>query len=78
MGEKRQIRENVIGGQLEVACCVKDNHIQIDDNVDLLHSFIVDKLIYVHDKAFDYNRWWFTSVLKTDLKFRSIKGVVAL
>jgi len=67
-----------MGGLTEVACCEKDNYIQIDDNVDLLLNFNVDKLIYVHSQAFIYDTWLFGSVLKTDLKLRSIRGVVAL
>ena len=78
MGERKSIGENLIIGFIRAVCSEKDKHIQIGENVDLLHNFLVDKLIYVHVQAFDYNRTWFNPVPETSLKFRSVKGVVAL
>jgi hypothetical protein len=76
MGEQRAIRVSIVGNLADDICWIKDDRVQITDNIVCLHSFFADKLIYVHTKAFCYNKCKFSSILEAALMIKSINGEI--
>ena len=53
---------------------VKDDHLQIAENIACLCSFSADKLKYVHNKAFGYNKCKVSSTLNEALMIKIMNG----
>jgi hypothetical protein len=44
MGERRAVRESIVGNLADDVCWTKDNHVPFTDNIVCLHNFFADKL----------------------------------
>ncbi len=71
MGEYKIIGESILG---EYASTTKDGCLSSIECSDVLYSFNAEKFIYVHTKAFCYNKCKVNSTLKTALMIAKIRG----
>ena len=71
MGEYNLIAQRILG---EDVCVLKDDCLPATDNVDVLYSFNAEKFIYVHTKAFCYNKCKVNSTLKAALMIAEVGG----
>ena len=67
MGEQRAARERIDSNKTSIINFVIDDHLPITGNIVYLHSFQADKLIYVHNYAFCYNKCKFADTLESAL-----------
>jgi hypothetical protein len=75
MGENSAKGESILGKFAEKqADFAKDKHLSRIETIAHLHTLNVDKLKYVHGKAFGYNKIEFDSILEAALMAKTIEG----
>jgi hypothetical protein len=75
MGERRVVGGCILGDFVgEEACYLKDDHLSTTQNTDYLHNFYADKLKYVYNEPFGYNKCKFGSTLKAALMVKATNG----
>ena len=75
MGENSAKGESILGNYAEKeADFVKDKHLSKMEIIAHLHSLHVDKLKYVHGKAFEYKKIEFDSILEAALVVKTLEG----
>ncbi len=77
MGEDIAARVSIYDNQAAGTYLGVDGNLSINDTVSL-HSFVANKLIYVHNAVFGYNRCRFNFTLEAALMFKgeSIDGEI--
>jgi hypothetical protein len=73
MGEQIAARESICKNQADGTYLGIDGNLRINYIV-CLHSFTANKLIYVHNAAFGYNKCKFNSILEAALMIKR-KGI---
>ena len=71
MGEYNSIVQRILG---EDVCVLKDDCLSAAVNADVLYSFNAEKFIYVHTKAFCYNKCKVNFTLKAASMIAEIRG----
>ena len=67
MGEQRAVRERIDTNKSNIISMAIDDHLPITETIVYLHSFQADKLIYVHNYAFCYNKCKLGATLESAL-----------
>jgi hypothetical protein len=75
MGEIRVVVEGILGNfDKKEDNLVEDKCLSTVKNFSYMNTFDVDKLKYVHGKAFGYNKCKFSSTLEAALMVKTMNG----
>jgi len=71
MGEKRALRETIVSNKPDIANFGLDDHLPFSRNINGLHSFSVNSLIYVQDARFYYYKCKLGATLEAALMVKN-------